>query len=202
MPEQPTTVIEAAPLTTSNADDLRKVEEQTEVETEQKIAEKLEQERIAAEKQRQQEILNSMNALTPPANQTAQASAQPTSPAVVVVAPAAQNQQQETPPLTKDDVQAMVKEDLSSVQKPKKDSGRYFFSGSIGQINYHSSDVNSFGSGGLSFGKEFPSNWDVSADFGYADNNISQSLYLFHHGVFLSSNCRRWDDRNVDRVLQ
>ncbi len=186
MQEQPTTVIEAAPLATSNADDLRKVEEQTEIETEQKIAERLEQERIAAEKQRQQEILNSMNSLTSPAApskpQAAQAPAQPTSPAVVVVAaPAAQNQSNQQPEasLTKDDVQAMVKEDLSSMRKPKNDSGRYFFSGTIGQINYHSSDVNSFGSGGLSFGKEFSSNWDVSADFGYADNNISQSLYLF-----------------------
>ncbi len=180
MQEQPTTVIEAAPLTTSSADDLRKVEEQTEVQTEQKIAEKLEQERIAAEKERQQQILNSMSSLTPAASTqaaTAQPATAPQPPSVIVVSPA-QNQQSAP---SKDQIQEMVKEDISNINKPNEETGHYFMSGSVGQINYHSSDISSFGAASLSVGKEFPSNWDVSGDFGYSNNNVNQSYFLFQN---------------------
>ncbi|QDK37399.1 hypothetical protein [Bdellovibrio sp. NC01] len=50
--KQPTTVIEASPLTESRADQIRKSRQDAEVQTEQKIVEKLEQSRMEDEKRR------------------------------------------------------------------------------------------------------------------------------------------------------
>lgn len=50
--KQPTTVIEASPLTESRADQIRRQRQDTEIQTEQKIVEKLEQSRMEDEKRR------------------------------------------------------------------------------------------------------------------------------------------------------
>ena len=50
--KQPTTVIEATPLTESRAEKMRRARQDTELQTEQKIVEKLEQSRIEDEKKR------------------------------------------------------------------------------------------------------------------------------------------------------
>lgn len=50
--KQPTTIIEASPLSVSRADEMRKARQETEVQTEQKIVEKLESSRMDDEKKR------------------------------------------------------------------------------------------------------------------------------------------------------
>jgi opacity protein-like surface antigen len=61
--EQPTTVVSASPLITSEADELRKQRERAEIETEQKIVEKLERSRLSDEQSR-------MNRLFKPVDET------------------------------------------------------------------------------------------------------------------------------------
>ena len=203
MQTQPTTVIEAAPIAESNAEQLQQLEKQTELQTEQKIEDKLEQARIAAEEQRQREILNSMNKLMPAISQaTTATAAQPTaaqtptapttSPTVVVVAPAAALPNQNTASTTSQnssasetttpqDVQNMVKEDLAKIAKPKTSASSYYVGATLGQINYHQSNVTSFGAFMLSLGEKFPSNVDLSVDFGYSNNNLTQDAFVFQN---------------------
>jgi hypothetical protein len=80
--KQPTTVIEASPLTESRAESLRKVRQDAETSTEAKIVEKLEQSRLEDEKRRAQVLFG--NKL----DQSASAEAAPQAPVAAPVAPA------------------------------------------------------------------------------------------------------------------
>ncbi|MEK6554975.1 MAG: outer membrane beta-barrel protein, partial [Bdellovibrionota bacterium] len=74
--EQPTTVVSASPLAPSEADELRKARERAEIETEQKIVEKLERSRLQDEQKR-------LNRLFKPLDEEQE------KPAVAVIAPVA-----------------------------------------------------------------------------------------------------------------
>jgi hypothetical protein len=179
--KQPTTVVEATPLTTSHADDLRKSREQTEVETEQKIVEKLEQSRINDEKKRQDKVLNSMSddkkedvvvvpAPAPaPAVVAAPAPAPLPAPVVMQAAPPVAP----APPPAFSPNQELTAQ-ASDVAPEIKPENRYFTSLGIGMMNYNGSpDLKNYGDFGLSFGKVMD-NIVLSADFGY--NSMNQNL--------------------------
>lgn len=72
--KQPTTVIEASPLTESRADQIRRTRQDAEVQTEQKIVEKLEQSRMEDEKRRANVLFgDKFNALNSQQQQEVQA---------------------------------------------------------------------------------------------------------------------------------
>ncbi len=197
--KQPTTVVEAAPLSSSKADEMRKAREGTEVETEQRIVEKLEQSRIDDEKRRQEKILGSITAASAVAvaaekekaaekqeekkpEQKAPEQKSPdlkseVAPQQVIVVTQPQPQVQPSPVApagaTKEEVHGIIQEELAKTKK--EDSKKYFFSGSVGSVNYNnSSDIKTFGAFGLSFGEVLPSNVAVSADIAF--NNLNQDM--------------------------
>ena len=175
--KQPTTVVEAAPLTNSRADELRKSREQTEVETEQKIVEKLEQSRIIDEKRRQDKVLGSLSAATAAEVAPAKSEVAP-APAIVVVQPQAQPSPvaavaPAAAGASKEEVQGIVKEELANMNK-KSDEKKYFFSAGAGTVNYtNSPDVKNFGAFNMSFGQIVPSGFSLAGDFGY--NSLNQN---------------------------
>lgn len=83
--EQPTTVITAAPITISEAEQLRKAREKAEIETEQKIVEKLEKSRLDDEQKRLDKLFKSAEEVKPSA--PVEASAAVAAAPVVVVEP-------------------------------------------------------------------------------------------------------------------
>lgn len=184
MVKQPTTVIEATPLTTSKADELRRAREQTEIDTEQKIVEKLEESRIQAEKARQQAILGSFSEATSekkeePAPQP-QSQVQP-QPQVIMVTPQnpqAASEAEKAPSL--DEVRNAVREELSAVA-PKEESkkAKNYFSGSVGMIDYDSADIRTVGAVGASFGKLFDERWAAEFSIGGANAYVDESEFLY-----------------------
>lgn len=140
--EQPTTIVEAAPLSESRAEALRKRRQGLEVNTEQKIVEKLEEARMEDEKARAERLFgNGFGAGRP--EQTAPAVIQPQpEPVPVVIAP--QAPVQAVAPVVAEtaedrvDVRSEIKaamEELSAKDE-KTDKQSYFIGGVVGLSEY------------------------------------------------------------------
>ena len=136
--EQPTTVVEASPLTESQADRMRKQRQGLEVNTEQRIVEKLEEARMEDERARAERLFgNGFGAKPTPA---------PVAPYVepvpVVVAPQPQVIQAqpvvvEAPKEEKVDVRSEVRMALEDMQ-PKEEASKtsYYIGGVVGMSEY------------------------------------------------------------------
>lgn len=149
--KQPVAVIESTPLVESKADQLRKSRQDAEVQTEQKIVEKLEQSRLDDEKRRAQNLFGDkmgpvQNATTQvqaenayvntTTQQQAVAAPQPVAVQAVAPAPAAPMAVQTvtpTPAATPQDVREIVREEMKNSMKTdeakddeEKKSDRYF----------------------------------------------------------------------------
>jgi hypothetical protein len=173
--KQPTVVVEASPLTVSKAEEIRNARQQTEVETEQKIVEKLEQSRMEDERKRQEAILGSFGGAV--VEKKAETAPAPAAPAPVAEAPKA------APAPSMDDVRNTVKEELSNIEKAKPakpaHTSQNYMGGIISSKDYNSSDVQTIGAVGLTFGKVFDERWDVSVGVGAAKSYVDESTFAY-----------------------
>lgn len=179
MQKQPVTVIEASPLSLSKAEELRKMREQTEVETEQKLVEKLEQARMDDEKKRQSSILGSISQEKAAAEKQVEPKVEVVVP--VAVAPAVIEAPKST---TIEDVRNAVHEELSAVKAENEKAAavsapRNFVSASIGMLDYGSASIQTIGAAEFTFGKMFDERWAI--EFGVGANNayVDDSAYLY-----------------------
>lgn len=195
--KQPTTVVEAAPLTLSKAEELRRSREETEVDTERKIVEKLEQSRIAAERKRQQEIIGAFDgaaaaesskpvevskkeeavgAVTPPAVAAAP------QPQVIIVQPAPPAPPVAAEPnMSIDEVRNAVREELRAsqpIEEVKAPSVNYV-SANVGLLDYDSADIQTIGAMNIIFGKTFEDRWAVDFGLGYANAYVDESVFAY-----------------------
>jgi hypothetical protein len=174
--KQPTTVIEASPLVESGADKLRKAREEAEVNTEQKIVEKLEQSRLDDEKKRADVLFgdkfNQMN------NQQ-QAAAPVATQAVVAPTAAAADADKKDEKIDRDAVRGEVKAALDEMkaqaqteEKPKPQN----YIGVLGGGGSYpdAKNVRGQGSLGVSFGRKFDDRLVVEGSFLYSNYQVEQ----------------------------
>jgi hypothetical protein len=166
--EQPTTVVTASPLTASRAEELRKTRERMEIETEQKIVERLETSRLEDEKKRVDNLFG---------NKLEQQAA----PAVVApLAPAAPVKSEEQ---LKSEIASQVRADLDAAkdaEEAKKEKARWSVGGVLATLDYP--DAYNVGS---DFGAGIAFNWigpdrivvELAAIFSQATIDESYSLY-------------------------
>lgn len=181
--EQPTTLIEASSLKESKADQLRKSRQDMEVQTEQKIVEKLEEARIQDEKARADRLFGAtlvapLAAPTPaptptPAPQIAPPPAAPQAalmPPIVVVEKAESKVEEAEEPAT-------IKEDAKKVvETPKVDQEQkasYFVGGLVGISQYPDvNNVRGTGSGGFTIGTITPEGWVAEGTFMFSTYDL------------------------------
>jgi len=177
--KESTTVIEAAPLTESKADKLRKARQETEVQTEQKLVEKLETSRMEDEKRRAEVLFGdkfTQLQTPPPAQQPQQAvvaapvvvqqqSPQP----VPVVLP---EQQVVAPPVAKEEAAGVSEEKIK--EEPVKKENKTYMSllGGIGE--YNNSNIQGQYALGIGIGKRINDRFLLEGQFNYSDFHIQE----------------------------
>lgn len=169
--KQPTTVIEASPLTESRVERIRKARQESELQTEQKIVEKLEISRMEDEKRRSDVLfgdkLNNMNsgAVQSPAPMNANA------PAEVVVKSAALNMPEE-----KLDRDAVHEEMVAALAEQKNHEGptrKTYISVLGGMGIYNNQNIRSNGAGGIGLGQKINDSLFAEVGFVYSDYNVT-----------------------------
>jgi hypothetical protein len=181
--KQPVNVIESTPLVESKAELMRKSRQDAEIQTEQKIVEKLESSRLEDEKRRADALFgNKLNQVpAPQQNESAQVivntpAPQPTpaAPVTAVIVATPAPTPAPVPVEPKEDTRAIIREELTSAMKVEKEEepavneSRYF-SGIVGIGDYP--DVTNV-----------RGNYSVGAAFG------TKYDYLIVEGSFLLSN--------------
>lgn len=191
--KQPTTYIEATPLTDSKADLLRKARQDAEVSTEQKIVEKLELSRLEDERRRSEVLFGDkfhqmMDRNRPQEQVPADRYYPPVPPPlvlapaptpapvqeVVVVAPVATPAPQ--PELTKEEVRAEVSAALSDFKEEKKKTeDKAYFGAIIGSSDYsQATNVKSNYALGLALGKKYDDSVAVEGSVIYSNFYVEQ----------------------------
>lgn len=166
--KQPTTVIEASPLTESNAEKMRRARQESELLTEQKIVEKLESSRMEDEKKRAEVLFgdkfNQMNGGVSTAQNTTQQQA--------VVVPAATV----VPAMDKDSVRNEVSAALEDLKaKDKKEDRKSFFSVSGGLGDYNTvKNVRGNYALGFSIGQSINDRLLVEGGFQFSNFEVEQ----------------------------
>jgi outer membrane protein W len=176
--QQPTTIVEAAPVSESKADTLRKARQNAEMQTEQKIVEKLEESRMKEEQQRAERLFGDRleNKAEATAVVVAPVVAAPVA-APVVAAPVV-TEVKEVPPtqVTIEKVEvvqpaAQSVAPIAAAPVEKRDT-KYYVGVGLGNAVYDASNVDSSYSFGLSVGAIMPSNVAVEGTFNYSNHNI------------------------------
>lgn len=180
--QQPITVVQASPLSLSRAEQMRKAREQQEVETEQKIVEKLEESRLDAEAKRQNEILGNIADKKEERKQEAVVVAPvPVAVAPVApVAPAAPVVVEVSKGLSIDEVRSAVREELSvkaADVQPEKKKEQSYMSATLGSTDYDTEDIEPVLSVGLNIGRTFDDRWAI--EFRTAMGNAFVDDYSF-----------------------
>ncbi len=139
--EQPTTIVEAAPLAESRAEALRKRRQGLEVNTEQKIVEKLEEARMEDEKARAERLFG--NGFSSGATQSAPGVQPVAEPVPVVIAPPAPVQAvAPAPSIEKEEDKVDVRSEIKAAmdelnaKDETKDKQNYFIGGVVGLSEY------------------------------------------------------------------
>lgn len=197
---QPATVVEAAPAVESKAESLRKARQGAEVNTEQKIVEKLEESRLKEERDRADRLFG--NKLDTPAPAVVQ------TPAPVVVAPALIEDKKEEKPtqVTIEKVEivqpapavAAVKDEgdaaegqskakLDDKEKPVS-SSRPSVSIFAGSMNYNASNVSTNYGIGLGVGTIIDEHYGIEANFLYSDHAIQDPYWGSNSPLFKELN--------------
>jgi hypothetical protein len=174
--KQPTTLVEASPLQESRAEQLRKARQDAEIQTEQKIVEKLETSRLEDEKRRSEALFgDKFNQLQ---NKEAAAPAPQTVPVVVpeqVVAPAPVKAE-----LDKEAVRNEVRASLSEMkdeEAKKKPAAKTFFSGLVGMGDYPDvKNVRGKYSVGFSVGQKYNDHLLLEGSFIYSQFDVEQQF--------------------------
>ena len=183
---QATTVVEASPLTESRADKMRKQREETELQTEQKIVEKLEISRMEDEKRRAEVLFGDKfnNLQNPPTTPVVAAAPAPV-PVVqetTVAAPAAKEEK-----LDRDAVRQEISAALDESKAKEKTERKSYFSVSGGMDNYSNTNIQPQYALGLGFGQKINDRMLVEGQFNYADAHIQEvngSIYNPYNGGF------------------
>lgn len=183
--KQPTTVIEAAPLTESNAEKLRKSRQDAELSTEQSIVEKLEKSRLEDEKRRAEVLFgDKFNTLAAPV-QAPKAEVQPVETAVVIpaqtvaVAPVVvstaevKKEEKMDREAIRGEVTAVLSELKSKEdEKPKTTS---YLGLLVGSGDYPDAvNVRGQGSIGVALGRKFEDRLVVEGSFLYSNYSVEQ----------------------------
>lgn len=204
MVKQPTTYIEASPLTDSKADMLRKARQDAEVSTEQKIVEKLERSRLEDERRRSEVLFGDkfhqmMDRNRPrddrddsydrqnsdrnaPNDRYYPPQPPPQPPVVVVPAPTpvevvvVQPTPAPQPELTKEEVRAEVSAALSDYKQEKqKPEDKAYFSAIVGTTDYSQAvNVKSNYALGLAIGKKYDDAVAVEGSVIYSNFYVEQ----------------------------
>ncbi|MFN8791481.1 MAG: hypothetical protein ACK5Y2_08530 [Bdellovibrionales bacterium] len=183
--KQPTTVIEASPLTESRAESLRKARQDAEMSTEAKIVEKLEQSRLEDEKRRAQLLFGDKLQ-----SEAAKAEAPAAAPAAPVVAPQPQiiivpqaapvqpaaiekKEEAKAEEPAEQEVQAATKLESSLALDPIQPVMKKYFSAIIGVTEVNDADyVKGNYSMGFSFGTRYNDTYAVEGSFLYSNYEV------------------------------
>lgn len=180
--KQPTTVIEASPLTESNAEKMRRSRQETELLTEQKIVEKLEASRMEDEKRRAEMLFGdkfnqmmssagvpqSTHPVVTPVTQPPVVQA-PVTPVQVVTVP------EVAPALDREDVRNEVTAALEDLKAQEKSQRKPYFSFSAGLGDYPSvRNVRGNYSLGFTLGQLVNERMIVDGGFQYSNFDIQQ----------------------------
>jgi hypothetical protein len=169
--KQPTTFVQASPLSESRADQMRKARQETELQTETKIVEKLEQSRIEDEKRRAQ-VLFGDRLEQAQQQQVQQPVAQPIP---VVVAPAPQNVPVEVVSEPKENTRDIIREELQAALKAEEEAPvtateQKYFAASVGIAEVQSaSNIRGNYSLAAAFGTMFDNTYAVEGSFQYSN---------------------------------
>jgi outer membrane protein W len=170
---QPTTVVEDSPLEKSRAEKLRNIRQNAEIETEQKIVEKLEESRLEDEKKRMDNLFGDKLESKPEIVVVPAAVA----PAAAPAAPAdASAMKAEIAESVKSDLQKIAEEEKARQQAAQP---RYFLSGGLGFISYEAFNVTSDFAGGVSFGYQFRERMDLELGLLYSKHLTQDSDFTF-----------------------
>lgn len=172
--QQPITNVEATPLTDSRASQLRRARQDAEVQTEQKIVEKLEQSRLEDEKDRASRLFG--NKLE---NQNVQ-NQQEVIQAAPVVQVISQDQQKDEKSL--DEVKEEIISTMRAELNPEKEEAKNesYISGLIGVAEYQDAiNVESNEALGFSIGTRMDDTFIVEGSFIYSNHYVDQVAYNY-----------------------
>lgn len=163
--QQPTTYVEATPLSESRADVLRRQRQDMEVQTEQKIVEKLENSRLEDEKSRADKLFG--NKL------------QEETPVVVAPAPVAVVPVQEKAEVPSEQLESVKAEIISTIkeqkEEEKKPESQMYFAGLMGTTEYPDvSNVEGNYAFGFSVGTIMPNRIVVEGSFLYSNYYVDE----------------------------
>lgn len=177
--KQPTTVIEASPLSESRAEQIRRARQDAETQTEQRIVEKLEQSRMEDEKKRANVLFgdkfNQMNEQQQPVQQVQPVQVQP-----VYVQPAPVPVQQVSEP--KEDTRDIIREELAAALKAEDEATMvpletHYVGGILGIGDYpDTKQVKGNYALGVAFGTKFD-NFVVEGSFLYSNYTVEGQGY-------------------------
>lgn len=174
---QPTTVVEASPMAESKAEMLRKERISAEVQTEQKIVEKLENSRLEEERARAERLFGNKfdNANTQTPVVPVQPQPQPVVQPAPVVAPVPSAPTQVT--IEKVEIiqpEKPVAEITAEVPKEEKPVApmRYYVSGQVGNYSYDANNMKSNYGLGVSVGTLIDDRWAIELGYFYSNHYI------------------------------
>jgi hypothetical protein len=180
--DQGTSLVEASPLVESQADRMRKQRAGLEVNTEQRIVEKLEQSRMEDERERADRLFG--NALAKPT--PAPAPAPVVEPVPVVVAPQPVQVVQPAPQVVeakedKVDVKSEIRMAMAELQpKAEEPKTTYYVGGLIGTAEYQDAvNVKGNVATGISVGAITPDNFVVEGAFLYSDYEVDDMTQAY-----------------------
>jgi outer membrane protein W len=180
--KQPTTVIEASPLTESRADRIRKARQDAEIQTEQKIVEKLEFSRMEDERRRGEVLFGDRFGQLTNANQP--------QPAPVIVAPVPVQEVAPAPivhapqedKMDKDAVRAEISAALSDMKpQEEKHEDKMYFAGLLGVGDYpDAKNLKGQYATGFAVGKTFAGHTQIEGAFIYSSYQVEQVCSYFY----------------------
>lgn len=176
---QPTTVVESSPLVSSRAEQLRQSRQRAEIETEQKIVEKLEASRLEDEQRRLDKIFANeqerQGAKAEPSIGTAP-------PVIQIISPEKDEYEEwEKEERLKAEIRESVKADLDSAKKSEDVGKTNYYVGVLGgTVNYPDTwNVESDFAAGAMIGWVLPNNVGVEMGFQHSTHLIDQSHFVF-----------------------
>lgn len=185
--KQPTTYVEASPLDESAADRLRRRRQDYEVQTEQKIVEKLEESRLEDERQRADKLFGNRLGKEEQAK-PAPIYTEHQMPQQQVVVPAEQKVTPEDLANTKQEILSAIKENQSVVveaPKEEKPKDRYYIMGLVGTADYPDAvNIEGRGAGGVAIGMEMPNHFMVEGNFLYSKFVMEERYWFTYSPIF------------------
>lgn len=181
---QPTTVVEAAPLVPSRAEQLRNARQQAEIQTEQKIVEKLEDSRLKDEERRAKKLFgDKLTEEEVEAKAAATETVEKEEPKTILVIEKAQEPKEvrKSDEELKNEIAQSVKEDLSKINEEEKaknnNAGRMSFSGLVGSVGYDAINIGTNFAAGAAFGWVMDSGIELEAGLEYSNHTIDETPF-------------------------